>query len=570
MKISPRPYQKEAIEAILAAKEQGISRQLVSLPTGAGKTIVFSLLARRLQTKTLILAHREELLEQAWQKMRMVYPEASLGLVRGTRNDYAADVVISSVQTASQPKRLALLRRAGFETLVIDEAHHASAKSYRSVIAGLGFFSGDPKRLLVGVTATAFRGDGKGLGDVFQKVVYERTIMAMIRGGYLCDAVGVRVETQVDLSGVRTSGGDFQVNELAFKINVPERNRLVANTYVSECGNRKAVVFCADVQHAKDMAETFISQGIPAAAIWGNMGKDDRRRTLKAFSDGRYQVLTNCAVLTEGFDDPGIGSVILARPTKSKSLYVQMVGRGLRTYPGKDSCLVVDFGDNAGRHKLCGLATLVGEEKVGKIRQGESLSQAVARQEESPEGEVNITAHSSEIVDLFERSKFVWSQVKDHFRLSLGGANRVWLKHTGPDQYEVIVYAGQMPVETLSSEPIPLGYAQGVAEDYVRLKGDNYVPTKKDLERRASIPATEKQKRLMEKWRIPFDQNTSSADASRLIDEKAVKREAAALEPATAAQIKHMRWKHIPYPEGCTKAQATQLIARSVRKEVAC
>ncbi len=562
--LQPRPYQKEAVEAVLEARSRGVTRQLISLPTGSGKTVVFSMLTKELSKKTLVIAHREELLEQAWKKMHMVYPEARLGLVRGKRNEIEADVVLTSVQTAFQPKRLEMLRRSGFKLMIVDEAHHASAASYRKVIGGLGFSSGDPSQLLVGVTATAFRGDRKSLGDVFEEIAFERTIMAMIRGGYLCDAVGKSVETEIDLSDVRTAAGDFQVNELAFKINVPERNDLVAKGYLEHCEGRKAVVFCADVQHAKDMAEAFGSHGIPVATIWGNMASEDRKQTLQDFSRGRYQVLTNCAVLTEGFDDPSIAAVMLARPTKSPGLYTQMVGRGLRTYPGKRDCLVIDFGDNMGRHKLCTLATLVGSEM--KVREGESLSKAVERTEREKEeaGNVRILGHSTEIVELFERSRFVWTQAKEHFALTIDGGQRIWLKCVAQDAYEVVIYAGRELVETLSGEPLPLGYSQGMAEDHVRLKGSRMASRSAQWRQK---PASTKQKNYMTKLGISFGEHVTAGEASELIDRKEATKTVMALEPATANQLKYLRWKKIPIPEGCSKKQASQLIMRHKKSE---
>ena len=563
--LQPRPYQKEAVAAVLEARSRGITRQLISLPTGSGKTVVFSMLAKQLAKKTLVIAHREELLEQAWNKMHLVYPEAKLGLVRGKRNEVHADVVITSVQTASQPKRLEMLRRSGFELIIVDEAHHASAVSYRKVIGGLGFFSGDPSRLLVGVTATAFRGDRKALGDVFEEIAFERTIMAMIRGGYLCDAVGKSVETEIDLSDVRTAAGDFQVNELAFKINVPERNDLVAKGYLEHCEGRKAVVFCADVQHAKDMAEAFGNHGVPVATVWGNMASEDRHKTLQDFSRGRYQVLTNCAVLTEGFDDPSIAAVIMARPTTSPGLYTQMVGRGLRTYPGKRDCLVMDFGDNVGRHKLCTLATLMGDEKL-QVKKGESLSKAAERQEREEEesGNVKILGHSTETVDLFERSRFVWTQAKEHFSLTIDGGQRIWLKCVAPDAYQVVVYADMDLVEVLSGEPLPLGYAQGMAEDHVRLKGSRIASRSAKWRQK---PASAAQKKHMTTLGISFGEHVTAGEASELIDRKKAAKTVMALEPATANQIKFLRWKKIPIPEGCSKKQASQLIARHKKSE---
>ena len=561
--IKPRPYQIEAVQAVVDAFRRGVTRQLLSLPTGSGKTVIFSMLARHVQRKTLVIAHRDELLEQAYQKMRHVYPEARLGVVKGKTSELWADVVICGVQTAA--RRMAALRQYSWGLLIIDEAHHAAADSYRKVIDGLGFSDDQSGRLLTGVTATAYRADRKGLGEVFQKITYERSILAMIRDGYLCDARGISVKTQFDISNVRTEHGDFKVNELAMAIDLPERNELVVDSFREQVPNARAVCFCANVAHAKHMADTFITAGIPAAPLWGGMGMEARRRTLRAFSDGRYQVLTNCAVLTEGFDEPSISAVILARPTKSRSLYVQMVGRGLRPFPKKDECIVLDFGDNCGRHDLCNLGSLLSGDDgpLRKAKPGETVKEAaerIAREEdEAARGQIEITDVSMKVVSLFAQDPHNWIPVGRDYVLEAGAARFV-AEYKGEDRYTLRVTRGRRE-EVLLAMPCPLAAVLAAAESMI-----TKLPSASKIARKDSAwrydPATVGQKRTMDRLKIQYAENITSGQASTLITQKEAEIERKKREPATEAQVRYMRALGITVPENCTKAMAGYLIGR--------
>ena len=200
--MQPRSYQKECLNSILDRRSKNVTRQLVTLPTGTGKTVIFSLAAKELQCRTLILAHRDELLTQARSKLGMIWPEASVGILRAASDEVGSQVVVASVQTACRDRRLQSLVRQDFDLVIVDEAHHAAAPSYRKIVTELGFMNGDPRKLLLGVTATPRRGDGIGLGSIFQEVVFERSIASMIEAGYLSPMVGKRVITRTDLGGV--------------------------------------------------------------------------------------------------------------------------------------------------------------------------------------------------------------------------------------------------------------------------------------------------------------------------------------------------------------------------------
>jgi superfamily II DNA or RNA helicase len=344
MAIVLRNYQEEALNSVIKDFQDGICRQLIVLPTASGKTFVMAAIIKHYKLKVLVVAHREELLQQAEDKIRLYWPEADIGICKAKRKEYDHQIVIGSTQTCSRPRCLKQLKKKGFDILMIDETHHAPASTYQRIIKELGFSEGT-KKLLIGVTATPMRSDKKQLGDFFDKIVYSKTAGELIQAGHLAPISGRRILTSFNLNKVHTRCGDFAVNELASVVNTKDRNKFIVDKFKEHCSARKAIVFCADVKHCQDAAQAFNAQGIIAEPVWGAMDKDQRKRVLKGFSKSNIQVVTSCGVLTEGFDEPSIQAIVMARPTKSKGLYIQMCGRGLRKHPGKDDCLVLDFTD---------------------------------------------------------------------------------------------------------------------------------------------------------------------------------------------------------------------------------
>ncbi|MCD6296812.1 MAG: DEAD/DEAH box helicase family protein, partial [Deltaproteobacteria bacterium] len=243
---------------------------------------------------------------------------------------------------------------------VVDEAHHATAKTYQRILKYLGVFDPNTRKLLVGFTATPKRGDGQGLDAVFQEIVFSRSLPELISEGYLSPVAGYRVETDIDLSRVKTRMGDFVVSHLSQAVNVEQRNHLVVEVFRSRLKERKTLCFCVDVAHAHSLADVFKAEGIPAGAISGDMEGSARTKILNDFSHGRIRVLANCMVLTEGYDEPSVEGIILARPTKSTLLYTQMIGRGTRLHPGQDNVMVVDIVDVTRDHSLTTLPGLFG------------------------------------------------------------------------------------------------------------------------------------------------------------------------------------------------------------------
>ncbi len=342
-----RPYQRDAVEAVLSARREGLRRMLVCLPTGAGKTVVFAHLARLARRPVLVIAHREELLEQARAKLvKALGDESVVAVEQGSRRaDVNARVVVCSVRSLRTERLARLIAGRDAGLVIYDECHHAAADDNLRVLRELGCFDASWEGTLVGFTATTSRGDGRGLDDVFERIVYARTLPEMIADEYLVPLRGYRISTGADLSRLSGRGADFVVEELAEAVDIEERNALVARAIQELARDRRTIAFCVTVAHAQHLKRSLQALGVRAATVWGDMESDLRAKTLRDFAAGKVQVLTNVAVLTEGFDDPGVACVAMARPTRSEGLYAQCVGRGTRLHPDKRDCLVLDFVD---------------------------------------------------------------------------------------------------------------------------------------------------------------------------------------------------------------------------------
>ncbi len=308
-----RPYQKEAIAAIEQALKRGVRRPMLMLPTGCGKTCVFASLIAKRGGSALVLAHRDELLRQAADKIQAADPTLALGVgfVAAERDDVAAPVVVGSVQTLAQSRRLGRLPQQ-FDTVVVDEAHHASARSYRRILSHL-----EPSPLIFGVTATPQRSDGSLLGEVWEQIVYQRGIAEMIRAGYLADIRGIRVGLEsVDLDNVAQSGGDYQADALGAALEQAAAPRHVLAAYQAHAQDRTAVVFVPTVALARHMADVFRAAGIRAEALDGTTPGEQRRAILERLQTGQTRVLVDVGVLTEGVDVPSVSCVVIATPTR--------------------------------------------------------------------------------------------------------------------------------------------------------------------------------------------------------------------------------------------------------------
>lgn len=390
--IKLRSYQNEAIKALFRAWREDTTRPAVVLPTGSGKTVIFSHLVRDFHAKqsgpldtfkvrpdtgsrSLILVHRDELADQAIRKIHETAPDLDVGKVKAGDNQVDRDVMVCSVQTLSRARRLnALLdeqtNRGEIGLIITDECHHAPAASYRTI------YDAFPGALNAGFTATLARGDGVGLGSVWDEVVYTKSVLWMISRNYLVDVrgQGVRLD-QLELNKVKTSAGDYQAKALGSAMVAADSPRVIAAALRRYAPERRSIVFCPDVFSA---LATQSAIGPTAAVITGGTPTEDRKLIYKQFETGDLRVIVNCMVLTEGFDSPWADCAVIARPTKSSALYQQMVGRVLRTWPGKSNALVIDVTGSGGR-----LSTLIdlAPGEVDTVRSGESLAQAAIRYE---------------------------------------------------------------------------------------------------------------------------------------------------------------------------------------------
>src|SRR3954468_6683686 len=368
-----RPYQRAAIDAVLAARRAGRRRLLIHLPTGAGKTVIFSHLAKLARRQVLVLAHREELLTQARDKLvRALEGDAVVDIERGAlRAPEAAKVIVCSIRSLHEERLARVLRGRDVGVIVYDEGHHAGAEENLRVLRQLGVFEPAFDGTLLGFTATTARGDGQGLDDVFEEVVYTRALPELIDDGYLAPLRGFRIATTADLRQLSPAGLDYDEEELAEAIDIEERNALVARSIQELARDRRTIAFCVTVNHARHLAHALNALGVPTGVVHGAMPGPARAQTLRDFRERRTHVLTNVGVLTEGFDDPGVSCVAMARPTRSEGLYAQCVGRGTRLFPGKTDCLILDFVDLT-TLSLCTLPSLFGTPRDLDLRGGDA------------------------------------------------------------------------------------------------------------------------------------------------------------------------------------------------------
>lgn len=346
-----RPYQREAVAAVLATRRDGCRRMLLALPTGAGKTVIFSDLIRQARHAVLVLAHREELVSQAREKIeaalrRNPNDERIVAIEQGDKvAPPEASVVVASIRTLHDGRIGRVLGGRNIRLVIYDECHHAVAEANRRVLERIGVFEDDWPGTLVGVTATTRRADGRALGEVFERIAYQRSLRQMIDERYLRPLTGLRFDTGVDLSGVGMRGDDFDEDELEEAVDVRARNLLVARA-IQECTrDRRTIAFCVGVGHAENLGRELRGVGVSAAMVCGETPKAERAEILARFRQGQIRVITNVGVLTEGFDDPGVSAIAMVRPTRSESMYLQCVGRGMRLSPDAEDCVVLDFVD---------------------------------------------------------------------------------------------------------------------------------------------------------------------------------------------------------------------------------
>jgi superfamily II DNA or RNA helicase len=521
--ITLRPYQELCIERVLeayACQPQG-GKALVVLPTGGGKTIVFTSIAQRLGLNTLIIAHRQELLQQAADKFRLVDPMVTIGQVGAGKHEYGYKITVASVQTISRPNHLEMLKQFGYGLVIIDECHHSRASGYQAVLDAL------PSAFVLGVTATPDRLDKKSIESIFGEPVFTTSILDLIEQGYLCDLRAVAVRTTTDLSEVHTQGGDFKTDELEEAIDTKERNERVVRAYQEHCPGRQALCFAVTVAHAHHLACAFKAQGVPAAVVSGETPPDERKRILSDYEHGALSVVCNCGVLTEGYDAPATSCIILARPTQSRALFVQCIGRGTRLADGKSDCIILDITDNCLKHRLEPLT--LSKALDTDLKDGESIGERKRRaiREEKEERKTRVTKRAQDLtVDLLTRMD--------------------WKLHGHTGIYELVVGAARHRIKLVPSETTFGSYSvQAELAPFYMPQEWLREATLSDAQQHAEIKA-----RLLQ----------SSEKKLALVDANMPWR----AQLASSKQLYMLKKHHIPYSPDITSGEASDLIGRAL------
>lgn len=559
LNLALRPYQIDTLNQVDKVYKEGKNRLLVSLPTGVGKTIIFSHLVINTIGRSLVLAHRDELIEQAADKIRMVLPSADIGIVKAERNQTDRQIIIASIQTLTRESRLEQLEK-NFSTIIIDEAHHACSKSYKKVLHSLGSFAATNAPLTLGVTATPERGDGVGLDSVFQEIVYHRSLLEMISEQYLSDLTWQDVKLDIDLDTVETRAGDFIESELIKALTNSDTPRQILYAFKTYANNRKTLIFVPGVTLARSIATLFKENNIACESIDGKLSSKERKDILNRLHTGQTQVVVNCMLLVEGFDEPTIDCILFARPTKSKSFYLQMLGRGTRLHPNKTDCLVIDLVGLSKRHNLITLPSLFGiaNNKLKKksllaiteeIEQEKQIHQtqiqaldllaeqqkALAESEKQTEPQLELenqlldttttpTQHTtieSEVEEPLTQNKtvkkalrFNWLKLSEKcYALSISNNGILFL--ISGDNIEWSVIWREDSKTSLIAKGLSLEYAMGIAQDFVRNLPIS-VLIDIDANWRTQVPS-DKQLILLHDLNVSYPDNITRGLASDLI-----------------------------------------------------
>lgn len=489
-----RPYQEEARQKVQEEWEEGKKRTLLVLPTGTGKTIVFSkIIEDRVKKgeRVLVIAHRGELLEQASDKLYK-----STGLKTATEKAEQTSlgsfyrVVVGSVQTLQREKRLNQFPPEYFDTIVIDEAHHAISDGYQRVLQHFEDAN------VLGVTATPDRGDMRNLGSYFESLAYEYSLPEAIKSGYLSPIKALTIPLKLDLSNVKQQAGDFSTKDLGTALD-PYLEQ-IAEEMKKQCFNRKTVVFLPLVKTSQKFRDILNKHGFKAAEVNGESA--DREQVLKDYEDGKYNVLCNSMLLTEGWDCPSVDCVIVLRPTKVRALYSQMVGRGTRLAPGKKELLLLDFLWHTERHELCHPANLIATDEAVAKKMTENIEELG-----TPIDLEQAEQQAKEDVAL-EREESLAKQLSEMKRRKR--------KLVDPLQFEMSIQATELT-------------------DYVPSFGWQM------------SPPTDKQVKALEKWGIFPDEIENAGKAEMLINRLVKRRDAGLSTPKQIRFLENRGFQHV-------------------------
>ena len=503
-----RPYQETARQKVQEEWEEGKKRTLLVLPTGTGKTIVFSkIIEDRVKKgeRILVIAHRGELLEQASDKL---YKSTGLKTVTEKAEQTSLGsfyrVVVGSVQTLQREKRLNQFPPEYFDTIIIDEAHHAISDGYQRVLKHFEDAN------VLGVTATPDRGDMRNLGSYFESLAYEYSLPEAIKSGYLSPIKALTIPLKLDLSNVKQQAGDFSTKDLGTALD-PYLEQ-IAEEMKKQCFNRKTVVFLPLVKTSQKFRDILNQHGFKAAEVNGE--STDREQVLKDYEEGKYNVLCNSMLLTEGWDCPSVDCVIVLRPTKVRALYSQMVGRGTRLAPGKKELLLLDFLWHTERHELCHPANLIATDEAVVKKMTENIEELG-----TPIDLEQAEQQAKEDVAL-EREESLAKQLSEMKRRKR--------KLVDPLQFEMSIQASDLT-------------------DYVPSFGWQM------------SPPTNKQIKALEKWGIFPDEIENAGKAEMLIN-RLVKRRDAGL--STPKQIRFLESRGFQHVGTWQFEEATKLINR--------
>ena len=504
-----RPYQREARTAVFDKWREGQARLLLVLPTGTGKTIVFAAVAEecvRHGGRVLILAHRGELLDQAADKIKITTGlGCSVEKAGQTCKGQYFRITVGSVQTLMRESRLNRFPHDYFDTIIIDEAHHCISESYQKILQHF------PDAHVLGVTATPDRGDMRNLGEYFQGIAYEYSLPKAIREGYLCPIKALTIPLKIDISQVSMQSGDYKLSDIGTALD--QYLEQIAAEMEKHCKDRKTVVFLPLIATSQKFKNILAEHGFRAAEVNGN--SDDRAEILADFDAGKYNVLCNSMLLTEGWDCPSVDCVIVLRPTKIRSLYAQMVGRGTRLFDGKEYLLLLDFLWHTERHELCHPASLICSNPEVAQRMTKNLE--------------DIAGNAIDIEDAEEAaSKDVQRDREEALAKLLAEQKRKKSRLVDPLQFEMSIQA-----EDLS----------------------NYVPAFGW----ECAPPSDKQKQALEKFDINPDAVDNAGKASQLL-ERLEKRRAEGL--ASPKQIRQLEQRGFQNVALWTREQAKRLIDR--------
>ena len=534
-----RPYQDVAVNSAIKSLNKH-KNTIVVAPTGAGKTIMLSSLIGKMHkenNKVLVLQHRDELVNQNMDKFKKINPNISTSILNADEKDWSGDVVFAMVQTLSRPNNLSSMQRVNL--IIIDESHHTIANSWLNIIKESKEIN--PNVRIAGFTATPNRGDGKGLKEVFSNCSHQIEIETLIREGFLVSPKPfvIDVGVQKELSQVRKTIDEFNMDEVARIMNKRPINEEVVNKWHEQASDRKTVVFCSTKNHAKDLCDEFVKKGVRAEVLTGDTKKDVRVNMLQSLSNGDLQVVINVAVLTEGFDSPPVSCIILTRPCSYKSTMVQMIGRGLRTidpneYPNiiKKDCIILDFGTSILTHgKLDEEVNLddVASEENGQapqkqcpecnsivplgVRECPICGHDFAKQEEMKLKKFNMTE-----VELINKSQFRWIRIFESDKC---------LMASGFNGFAMVIdlgdnFLGLTKLRNGSLRAVSIGNkreAIASADDFLRkIESSNKAKKNKQW---LNEPVSEKQRRILinKGYTIsPFDFSWTKYKASCLLD----------------------------------------------------